>query len=386
MKRLVLPDRPDWQDRADAVGFIYHTPKGEDYWRDEACYQFTLAQVEDDLEDPAERLHQMCLEVVDHAVGHPDTMRRLAIPDQYHDWIKQSWIDKDPSLYGRFDFRYDGQGPAKLYEYNGDTPTAVFEAAVFQWMWLENRIERGELAPGTDQFNSLHEALIERFPAVTDETRLLHFTSVDDGNEDRATTLYMEDCARQAGLETRWVDIEEIGIDAKNRYADHQSDVIEQIFKLYPWEFMHRELFGAQLPLSTTRWIEPPWKAILSNKGLLPLLWEGWPGHENLLPTYFGREHPDLDEPFIRKPLFSREGANIEVVGDHNDPINSPDYGYGEEGYVCQAYAPPPCFDGQYPVLGVWIVGDEARGMGVRERETVITDDDARFVTNVIVD
>ena len=30
-----------------------------------------------------------------------------------------------------------GDGPAKLLEYNADTPTSLYESAVFQWVWLE---------------------------------------------------------------------------------------------------------------------------------------------------------------------------------------------------------------------------------------------------------
>jgi glutathionylspermidine synthase len=56
---------------------------------------------------------------------------------------------------------------------------------------------------------------------------------------------------------------------------------------LYPWEWMTREAFGASLPGSATQFVEPPWKMILSNKGILPLLWEMYPDHPNLLPAYF---------------------------------------------------------------------------------------------------
>ena len=41
------------------------------------------------------------------------------------------------------DFAFDGTGPAKLYEYNADTPTSLYETAVFQWVWLEQAVERG---------------------------------------------------------------------------------------------------------------------------------------------------------------------------------------------------------------------------------------------------
>ncbi len=380
MERITLPERSDWRERADAVGFIHHTFSGAPYWEDAAAYAFSLREIEEDLEDPAERLHAMCLEVVDHAVSTPSVMDRLAIPERFHDWIRQSWQDRAPHLYGRFDFRYDGEGPAKLYEYNADTPTSVFEAAAFQWMWLEDRLARGDVPEGTDQFTSLHEALVARWDAVADRGRLLHFLSVDDGFEDRATTLYLEDTARQAGFDTRYTDIREVGVDLAGRYADEGSLLIEQAFKLYPWEFMHREPFGADLPDSDTQWIEPPWKAILSNKGLLALLWEGWPDHENLLPAYFGAEHEALGDPYVRKPLYGREGADISVIGEG---ISAPSQGYGKEGWVCQAYAPLPDFGGHRPVLGVWVVGDAPCALGIREGGA-ITDDEAMFLPHVI--
>ena len=37
----------------------------------------------------------------------------------------------------------------------------MFEAAVFQWTWLEQAIERRIIPKGADQYNSLHERLIE---------------------------------------------------------------------------------------------------------------------------------------------------------------------------------------------------------------------------------
>lgn len=59
-------------------------------------------------------------------------------------------------------------------------------------------------------------------------------------------------------------------------------------FKLYPYEWMDKEideLFKANLEDAIIQ--EPPWKLIVGNKGLLPLLWEMFPNHKNLLPAYF---------------------------------------------------------------------------------------------------
>ena len=66
----------------------------------------------------------------------------LQIPRRFWNCIARSCKRGEPSLYGRFDLRYDGKGPAKLLEYNADTPTAVFETGVFQWQWLEDAIAR----------------------------------------------------------------------------------------------------------------------------------------------------------------------------------------------------------------------------------------------------
>src|ERR1700737_4123473 len=57
------------------------------------------------------------------------------------------------------------------------------------------------------------------------------------------------------------------------RLVDCNTRSIEVAFKLYPWEWIFHDAFGAKLPIKSPRWIEPPWKAILSNKGVLPLLW-----------------------------------------------------------------------------------------------------------------
>ena len=77
------------------------------------------------------------------AVTSERMMALLEIPEASRDYVADSWARGEPSLYGRFDFAYDGAGPAKLYEYNADTPTSIFETAVFQWLWLEDRIADG---------------------------------------------------------------------------------------------------------------------------------------------------------------------------------------------------------------------------------------------------
>ena len=147
------------------------------------------------------------------------------------------------------------------------------------------------------------------------------------------------------------------------------------------------EEFGSRIPRSDTRFIEPGWKAVLSNKGLLALLWEMFEGHPNLLPTYFegGPRAEALGGRYVRKPLLSREGANIVLVANGRT-VTGPEGPYGAEGFVRQAYAPLPSFDGRRPMCGVWLVASEAAGMCIREDEGAVTTDDACFVPHFIFD
>jgi glutathionylspermidine synthase len=386
MQRLILPERPDWQAKADNLGFTWHHTSGEPYWADNTAYALTLAEVEEGIEAPSAELHQMSLDLVDEAVKSERLMEQLDIPEALRDYVAESWKRGDPSLYGRFDFAYDGTGPAKLYEYNADTPTSVYESAVFQWLWLEDRIADGSIPSGSDQFNSLHEALVSRFRQIFPDGGFVHFASEPDFVEDRQTVRYLEDTARQAGLDPKFVAIGDIGLNADGRFVDEENWLIQAMFKLYPWEQMLRDEYATPLPSADVTVLEPAWKSILSNKGILPLLWERHAGHPNLLEAYF-EDDPKasaLSSAHVRKPLFSREGANVSIVEPSGTEVGH-DGGYDGRAIV-QAIHAPPLFDGRYAIIGSWMVGDEPAGMSVREDEGRITRNISQFIPHFIRD
>ncbi len=385
MRRIACPERNDWRATAEQAGFDFHTIDGERYWDERACYAFTLDQIEQEIEAPSGEIDAMCLELVDRAVDDEQTLRRLKIPEAFWPLISESWHRDEPSLYGRLDLGFDGRGPAKLLEYNADTPTSIFEAAVFQWTWLEQAIERGIIPAHADQFNSIHERLIEAWKKVG-AGRYLHLTGATESTEDAGTLAYLEDTARQAGLETTLIDIADIGLRDDGRFVDLENRGIELAFKLYPWEWMFHDAFGEKLAEAPTRWIEPPWKAILSNKGILPLLWQMFPDHPNLLPAYF-EDDPNaarLGASFVRKPLYSREGANVALIRE-GVTLVAQEGPYGAEGFIRQAFAPLPNFSGQYPVLGSWLIDHTPCGLSIREDENPITGNTSRFLPHAIL-
>ncbi|UYC12565.1 glutathionylspermidine synthase family protein [Xanthomonas sp. CFBP 8445] len=384
MKRIAIVERGDWRAQAAEYGFRFHTIDGQRYWDERAYYAFSLRQIERDLEDPSAELHAMAMGLLDEIVASEALMQRLAIPPAFRDWIADSWRRREPHLYGRLDLAYDGRGPAKLYELNYDTPTSLFESAFFQWQWLEDQRAQGRLPDEADQFNSIHEALLERFAALAGGLPPpLYFAAVRDSEEDQGTIAYLRDCAMQAGVSGELIAIEDIGLSSDGRYTDLDDTVIGALFKLYPLEDMFAERFGQALPGSGLRLLEPPWKALLSNKGILPLLWERHRGHPNLLPAAFD-DGSALPPGWVRKPLHSREGANIVLHLDDGRVLES-DGPYAGP-YVRQQAHPLPAFEGRYPMVGSWIVGDRACGIGIREDDGPITRDSARFLPHAIVE
>ncbi|MRH01178.1 hypothetical protein GIY21_12860 [Xanthomonas sontii] len=384
MKRIAIVERGDWRAQAAEYGFRFHTIDGQRYWDERAYYAFSLRQIERDLEDPSAELHAMAMGLLDDVVASEALMQRLAIPPAFRDWIADSWRRREPHLYGRLDLAYDGRGPAKLYELNYDTPTSLFESAFFQWQWLEDQRAQGRLPDDADQFNSVHEALLERFAALAGGLPPpLYFAAVRDSEEDQGTIAYLRDCAAQAGVGGELIAIEDIGLSSDGRYTDLDDAVIGALFKLYPLEDMFAERFGQALPGSGLRLLEPPWKALLSNKGILPLLWERHRGHPNLLPAAFD-DGSALPPGWVRKPLHSREGANIVLHLDDGRVLES-DGPYAGP-YIRQQAHPLPAFEGRYPMVGSWIVGDRACGIGIREDDGPITRDSARFLPHAIVE
>ncbi|MFF7469584.1 glutathionylspermidine synthase family protein [Streptomyces sp. NPDC008092] len=394
MERRTTEPRPGWQRTVEEQGLIYPLTRHPDgtlrpYGDESAYYAFTLDEVEA-LEEAVEELHAMCLAAADRIVAEK-RFADLGITDpRVVAAVTESWHRRAelPSLYGRFDLRYDGTGPAKLLEYNADTPTSLVEAASAQWFWMADRF------PGADQWNSLHERLVaawRRQAPLLPPGAPLHFahSSADELGEDLMTVAYLKETAEQAGLATDWIPMEEIGWDTlSGRFVDNRLRFIRSCFKLYPWEWLTTDAFAGHVldtldnggGTGTTMWVEPAWKMLLSNKALLAILWELYPGHPNLLPAYVdGPRELATGRGYVSKPLLGREGAGVLVHPPGAEPV------VREEPCCYQELAPLPDFDGNHVVLGAWVVGEEAAGLGLRESQGLVTDDYARFLPHVIL-
>lgn len=367
MRRESFTPRPDWQARVEHYGFDFHTPDGRPYWDESACYVLSRHEI-DTLERASYALNDMCLKLVQRVIDER-MFGLFFIPKEFEELVVRSWDEDEPTVYGRFDLAYHGGDAPKLLEYNADTPTALLEAAVVQWEWLKAIDEHG------DQFNSIHERLIEAWEAVRErDSGLLHFAAMTEEAEDAITIEYLRDTAIQAGFETASMDMAEIGWNGQ-RFLDPNGRPIHRIFKLYPWEWLIRDEFGEHVPRVPTHWMEPPWKMILSCKSILPVLYEMFPDSPFLLPASFDPMPGD----HVRKPIHGREGANVQLVRNGKVEVET-EGRYGDGPWVYQQLAPLKAFDGQYPIVGSWMVNGWACGIGVREDGGPVTRNTSRFI------
>ncbi len=375
MKRIITTPRNNWQVEVEKLGFGFHTTNVP-YWDESVYYSFSIDEVLQ-IEKATVELWDLCLGAVQHVMDN-NLYSQFGISEDYAKYIEKSWSEDHPAIYGRFDFCYKN-GQIKMLEFNADTPTSLYEAGIVQWFWLQ------DFDKNKDQFNSIHEKLIAywKYLGTYLQPGTLHFTCLKETLEDLTNTEYMRDCAIQAGLETKLVFIDDIGWDeALKIFRDLEDKPIKNVFKLYPWEWLMTDEFGKNILEDTNRtlWVEPSWKMLLSNKAILPILWELYPDCDYLLPSYF---ESDKLLNYVKKPILSREGANIEIV-QNNTTLQKTEGQYGKEGYIYQELFTLPEFDGNYPVIGSWVIGQEPAGMGIREANGLVTDNVSRFVPHLM--
>lgn len=367
MKRIAIKPRENYVQKIEEMGFNFHT----DYWKENAYYSFTMKEIEE-IEKATNICYDMYVNAVQYVIDH-NLFHKLCIPSGMENTIIESWERDNLSLYRRFDFAIIN-GTPKLLEFNADTPTSLLEASVIQWQWKQ------DLFKDLDQFNAIHENLVQSFKDIQNryKVRRYHFACCRENVEDEETVQYLVAAAMEAGLNTAEIEMEQLNLDNRVFY-DPSGERIGCCFKLYPWEWMMNE--SQEGCKANILWIEPIWKSLMSNKAMLPILSELYPDSPYILKC---TDHLTSDmKDYCKKPVFSREGANVTLV-KNGQVLEQTNGDYGEEGYVYQELVDIPSFDDKYPVIGSWVIGGVSAGMGIRETSSKVTDNMSEFIPHVI--
>ena len=373
MQRIVITPRIGWEQKIIEQGLLFY--KDDCYYNESAAYEFSSQEIEL-IEKATNEIFEMCLVVTEYVIKNK-LWKEFFIPEEYAELIEWSWEQKNTSIYGRFDLAFNN-GQLKLLEFNADTPTLLLESSAIQWFWLQDYNKE------LDQFNCIHDALLQHFTGIKNKLSgsKLYFTC-NNNQEDFVTTKYLQDVAIQAGLDTDFIFIEDIGLNEADLFIDGKDNLISNIFKLYPYEWLFDEPFGKYLIKNkdTCYWIEPPYKAILSNKMMLKYIYELFPNSPYILPCTCNEEDVVRVKNYAKKPIFSREGENVSLFANGNTSEETQGE-YGDEGFIYQEYFELPEFDGKHPIIGSWVIGGKAAGIGIRESTGRITNVTSSFCSH----
>lgn len=410
IENIKMREHQELHDDLHSIGFDYYDIPSEDgtnYWQEGAAYQFKMKQI-DKIEDVSDELHQMCIDFADEVVRSGNYPIEYNFSDNVKSLIERSFNHSkkngfNDSLYGRFDFAYDGK-KIKLLEYNADTPTSLLESSIAQWQWLLNKKENGSLPQHADQFNSIHEGLVSQFEKIIElnpHMSNFHFAALDDfedNKEDWGNIFYLIDVFKEVCQNKKYkivseaICMQDIGYKSETKeFINLNNHKIDHLFKLYPYEFLiHDEYFDVFYEnygkSNATTFVEPIWKMLLSNKCLLVELHKKYPRHPNLLVA----QYEPFNKQHIKKARLAREGANNYISSRKGDSYDDKKIIFNDEyhqsGYIYQEYFKIPVHQGFTPVIGSWIVGNKCHGIAIREDFNVITSNDSHFVPHFILD
>lgn len=381
MKRQITDKREDYKKKIEKLGFVFH----DNYWNEGTYYEITNQEMQL-IEEATKECYKVACDTFDimaseYKRGNTYIFNEFGFPDSVIARIVDSWYNDDLSLYGRFDFCLK-DGRLKLYEFNADTPTSLLESSLIQWFWKE------DVFPEYDQYNSIHENLIQSWKDISSEynVKSLSVVSVQDNEEDLSTSGYIASCAVDANLNVHQFDIEQLRFDDFGHMYNPDETPVEMLFKLYPTEWFFEENKDELLKCSLRTMVEPLWKVIMSSKLFLVYMYKYFPECEYLLETYKLSDNKIGTKDVCIKPYYSREGENVTLTGNDGEQIEGTSGNYGEHLLIVQKKFCMPDFDGNHPVIGSWLIGGVPCGIGIRETKTLITDNMSMFVPHIIKD
>ena len=375
----------------ESIGFVWHTDSdGSDYVADELVV--VSPDEAESYYNAGNELYEMYVKAAEHVIEH-NLYHDIGIPFNLVELIELTWEnDVHWHIYSRFDLAGGiDEKPIKLLEFNADTPTALFETAILQWAMLKyNHLDEAR------QFNVVYEAIVNNFKRLVTlfddpnkfdewyEGWKILFSSVRGSMEDENTTRLLEVMARDAGFETAFCYADEVGFDEDGIFCDDMR--YEFWFKLIPWENIAIE--EPELALLLTSIVKnqraiilnPAYTLLFQSKGMLKILWDLFEGHPLLLETSF---EPLRGKPYVKKPIFGREGENIEIYDEKGNLVAKKDGEYGNFPAIYQEYVELPKDDqGRIYQAGLFFAY-ESCGLGYRRGQKII-DNMSKFVGHII--
>lgn len=288
----------------------------------------------------------------------------------YARWTYTSRSSHKQPIYGRFDAAFD---PATnevtgIYEFNGDTPTMLFESVNLQTLLCKQVTGDEEC-----QLNSLWPLMDDLFGQLGQIPGHSAVVFHQDSFEDMATCETIAQIMSQINPNVFFVDINELDFDHSEPskpfvFGDYRLDAV---FILHPWEEMVEA--APSVFANWGKWcqnvtfFEPAWRWFASNKGIWAYITEvmkfgGLSQYADLplLKTYM-EPSPfiNTNAPYVSKPNMGRMSANVTIHTQTGEAYTS-EGPYDGTTRVYQEFCPAHQLNGRNDfIIGMFVVPDE---------------------------
>jgi glutathionylspermidine synthase len=285
-----------------------------------------------------------------------DTLLQLGFPEETINFVRIQPIPYE-SVIARLDLVVTDE-VIKLLEVNADTPTFIKECfAVNGSLCDELRLQNPNEACETELRNALQEGILASFQTLgKKKVPNIVFTSHDDHDEDRLTTMYLKElcelpCQYMNLSELRLVPqpiIENGNVVVQRGLYDSNGEKIDVLYRqTYPIEHLildedpeTNEKVGILLMKLVQEKelaiINPPSAFLLQSKAVMALIWglheDGHPFyteeehhwiHSYFLPTYLDEDlFLEKGISYVKKPSFGREGDTVEIYKGNGEKVD----------------------------------------------------------------
>jgi len=272
------------------------------------------------------------------------------------------YLQKENSLHlatwlSRFDYVLDKQGKFHMVEINADTPCAVVEAYYGNMVACTHfEVEDPNFGEYDKLCNWLNEIFLASEPGVSISTGRFHrrhpflFSCFHDYQEDYATTMFLMHAMKKHNLATEaedavtFVSFYDLAVQNDGSILLPDGRTANAIYRLHPLEILIEEKTPAGESLGKDfmegylndkfMMFNPPEAIIMQSKAFQALVWalnnqpvgttpvfsaeEAAIIDQYMLPSYFSRDFVQTKiaegSSWIKKPIWGREGAGIEVL------------------------------------------------------------------------
>lgn len=396
MRRIGIPHRKGWLQRVKDIGVNTKVSPTNPQWCEEANvpHYYEMAASEKYLLDLATNVVAGKIqETLEWLLGKDSPITyaekamwlggRLGMNMNEQNLVTKSWQSKESSVASLYNFVMVS-GTPKLVEISSNPYKHILAASLGQWDWYLDGSADIAFDIGADQFNDIHDQMSHALREKAKECRSSGLVAIHNNGDkqDVETCEYiLELCpegedGRVDSFSTDTFPAEAIGWDG-DFYVDPRNEQIPLMFSMSSWFELMKSHHTPTLTKTSTKFAEPAWTLVSSNRMFLALLYQRHPECEYLTETYHSKieardKFPNLSF-IITKQRYGELGGGLELlfrnnsgrIVDHDKkPATSK---WPSPSVIYQKYHNCTTYNGYVPTFHSYHINGESAGLYITE-------------------